>query len=241
MTENLKTNIIEIMNNVDLDIKQKYNALSTIRYEHIYLLSLPYGPYFLPITNNKKPFAEDFTKLVIEIYPLMNDKYSNAVFGELLWKYKHDLHFAESSVNSYYSILNYTNLISKYHCTQIILSICRIYSTVKINGFQFAPFFDETLCKHKNMVLENNFCSLFILRGLLSCTENYVIDSITLLRSNKQYRKARAYSDVYLYLLQEKKFKHSKMSVSEINQGIAKDYEEEANLFNWDDSQDALE
>ena len=247
--------IIDILNNKDS--KDVVRELSTIgkkfcsntEKETLSVLERIFYKHTLPINdkNNtnygyikvKEISEQTYNNLDYILVQSIND-YFNAVCGELLWDHFHNNVYAEVSVKAYYSLLCKDSEM-EYYFIRMSLGICRIYSKYQILSFDFDIFY--SLCKKYIIehINDTGYSALFLIRGLLKCkkhqeeTLDIIRNSIITFRERKDYAKAIKYNENYIKLAHISKDESRKIKYE-----IAKDYESQADLYDYSNPKDSF-
>lgn len=166
----------------------------------------------------------------------------NGICAEILWMHFHNKSFARISIESYSSALERTSGDDERNMTQLSLSICRIYSKIKIAEYSFQSFFDKMTSFVSKNYDKQNLCILFILNGLSECGENHELlrrsyeDAICYYENKKMFEKSIPFLKGLEHLLD----KYKKEGKKSVIIRIAKNYEHEADLMDWDDASSSL-
>ena len=161
----------------------------------------------------------------------------NSICAEILWMHFHEKSFAAKAIKSYASVLDDISPDDEMNQTRISLSICRIYSKYKTTDFAFEPFFDKMISFVSSSYDVPGFCILFILNGLSECGEKYETlnqayeNAILYCENQKKFERAISFLEGLETLLD----KYKKEDKKSVLIRIAKNYENEADLLNWDD------
>ena len=247
--------IINILNDKDYkDVISKLSAISkkfcsNTEIETLSVIERILYKHTLSINDNnetnygcidvKKISEQTYNNLVCILGESTND-YFNAVCGELLWDHFHKNIYAEISAKSYYSLLCKDSK-TEFYFIRMALGICRIYSKYQVPSFNFDDFY--ALCKKyiRDHINDTDYCALFLIRGLLKCKKyqdeltNIIKDCVVIFRERKDYVKAIEYNKNYTRLTQI-----SKDELRTIKYEIAKDYESQADLYNYGDPKDSF-
>lgn len=164
--------------------------------------------------------------------------YFNAVCGEFVWLHNHNYKLAEKAVLSYYTELNKPSYEDDFAYTKITLGICRIYSKCKIQSFDYFSFANEALKYVENNFDRSGFCILFILKALTTCNENLDLieqiynNAISYYENNTDFERAVAFLEGKEMICEKQR---NKDEIKLIRIQIAKNYEKEADKFDWAD------
>lgn len=168
--------------------------------------------------------------------------YFNAICGELLWLYKHDINFAKKSLQSYLIELDMPSYNNEYIYAELTVSICRLYSKCKNLEFDYNDFFHKSVEYVKSNYSREGYLILFILNALVSCKEN--VEQLEI-----------AYNDAIVYYENEKKFDKSNsflegldslyknnkrtIDIKNIRKRIAVNLEKIADQYDWNNSENS--
>ena len=154
----------------------------------------------------------------------------------------HDINLAEQAIHSYnLEIQNFVkNDETKY--TQLVLSICRIYSKCKICSFSYHSFFENTIKYIQSNKNSTNYCNSFMLTGLFACNENIKKIEETYNELILNYEETNNLNIAIGYLEElEELYRHQKETVKlkETQIHIAKNYETLSAQYDWNNPADA--
>ena len=249
------SDIIDILN-APSTRKDKITALYDVQKMHrgenrkiVYIVARLLNEHVLPMKFSKTLNLSFITDITEKQYGLLDNivqssKYEpfNAVANEVLWMHYHSISYARDAVIAYSALLSAAPLEDEVLQAQLSLSICRIYSKVKIKDFAYDSFFDKMICYIKSNYSSSGYCILFILTGLAECgnrldeIKNTYEQAIQYYEANQNFEKAVS----FLKSFEKISKKQKNADVSSIIKRIAVDYEKEADLLDWNDSSQAL-
>lgn len=183
-----------------------------------------------------------------ELLRASRNSYFNAVCGEILWWHTHDKKYASIALECYKQQLSEPTYSSNSSFTQIALGICRIWSKYRPNSFPFDSFFQECLDHiESNLNEQATFCTLYLLEGLLTCSNEQPENREKIERAAISAAKYFCKNQNWHLGIELKKFLHS-LYKSEKRPGdeqkmiedIALEYEREARHFSQDSSPDII-
>ncbi len=160
--------------------------------------------------------------------------YFNAVCGELLWKHYHDKQLASLALNAFLSEIYSPTYDDGYYFTHMATGICRVYSKFKQSSFPIKSFFEICMAYVDKHIDDSGYCVLFILNGLFDCNvhsdqvENTILNAMRGFREKGNYSRAIAFSESL-----EKYYRRNKIKTESILIERAKDYELEAEQYDW--------
>ena len=253
MSNSLVTEIISVLNN-DSSIDDKRNELLKIvkhrrgnNRKFLYIIhDILY--FHLPLSLDNKfklcdrNFLEEEYKGLNKVLEKSSCTYFNAICSEILWSYTHDKSIAVKSINSYMQELKNPSLINDYIHTQLIISICRIYSKSKITDFDFEEFFQYSLKHVVSNYDSKEYSILFILKGLTACRENVCELEKTFEDAISHYETQQDYDKANDFLKGLENFYKTNKRKNELPQlwiRIAKNKEKRAEQYDWSNPQHA--